>query len=156
MITTGGGTGSTMTGEAESPDPEREAAAAALAALNSAVRQRHAELAVIGVRGNGVDVTLAELHRLECVPEPQPVSPRPGIGRLIVFTRKLVYHLFAKWHSQAVLQQQNEFNQTTASILAALVEREREGRRELHQLRARLDKLETRQVRPPNPPQAAS
>jgi hypothetical protein len=42
---------------------------------------------------------------------------------------------------RAVLQQQNEFNQSVASI-AALAERERETRAELGRLRRRLEEIE--------------
>jgi hypothetical protein len=84
----------------------------------------------------------AELRRTEFVEEPQPVSPRAGFGRLIVMIRKAVYHLFGKWYARAVLQQQNEFNQASASLLGALAEREQETRRELARARERLSELE--------------
>jgi hypothetical protein len=68
-----------------------------------------------------------------------------------VLVRKAFYHLFVKWHARAVLQQQNEFNQTASSLLAALAEREHETRRELARLRARLDALEGAAVSPAPP-----
>lgn len=130
---------------ASASDAEREGAAAALASLRAAVRQRQGELAAVGGaggRGDDLAASLAELRRREFVQEPRPVSPRPGLGALIVFARKAMYHLFGKWHARAVLQQQNEFNQSVASLVAALAERERESRAELARLRRRLDELE--------------
>ena len=123
------------------PPPDGEpgrAAAAALAALEAAVRQRRGELAALGGGGDELGVRLAELRQREFVQEPRPVSPRRGLGRLIVFVRRAVYHLFLKWHASAVLQQQNEFNQAASALLAELAERERETRRELERLRARV------------------
>ncbi len=129
-------------------DVDREAAqtASALASLQAAVRQRQGELAAVGGpggRGDDLSASLAELRRREFVQEPRPVSPRPGIGALIVFARRAAYHLFGKWHARAVLQQQNEFNQSVASLVAALAERERESRTEMARLRRRLEELET-------------
>jgi len=128
---------------AEPPD-ERVELAATLAAIGAAVRQRRAEVASSGLDGDELAVQVAELRRREFVLEPRPVSPRPGLGRVIVWARKAVYHLFGKWHVRAVLQQQNEFNQSAATLLAGAVEREREQRRELARLRARLERLEER------------
>jgi hypothetical protein len=125
-------------GAAPGADPERERVAAALAALEAGVRQRRGELAALGGGGDELGVRLAELRQREFVQEPRPVSPRPGIGRLLVALRKAAYHLLFKWHARAVLQQQNEFNQAASALLADLAERERETRRELERLRARL------------------
>lgn len=123
---------------------ERERVAAALAAVGAAVRQRRAEVASAGHDGDELAVRLAELRQREFVQEPRPISPRAGLGGLIVFVRKAVYHLFGKWHARAVLQQQNEFNQSVAALVAGMVEREREQRRELARLRGRLERLEER------------
>jgi hypothetical protein len=136
--------------ESEPPSagaPER-AAAAALAALEAAVRQRQGERAALG-GDDELGVRLSDLHQREFVQEPRPVSPRPGLGRLIVWTRKAAYHLFFKWHARAVLQQQNEFNQAASALLAELAERERDARRELERLRARVAGLEERSGRTP-------
>jgi len=126
----------------DGPDAEREAAAAALASLRAAVRQRTAERAATIGEGDDLGLQVGELRQREFVQEPMPVSPRPGIGRLIVFLRKAVYHLFGKWHVRATLRQQNEFNQTAAALLEAVVERERETRREIARLAARVAELE--------------
>ncbi|HLF57438.1 MAG TPA: hypothetical protein VI942_11390 [Thermoanaerobaculia bacterium] len=125
-------------------DVDREHAAAALASLRAAVRQRRAELATTGGAGDELGAQLAELRRREFVQEPQPVSPRPGFGRLIVAVRKAFHYLFLKWHSRAVLQQQNEFNQIAGSLVATLAERDHETRQELGRLRQRLAELEAR------------
>lgn len=131
-----------MTSPADEPTPTPEEVAATLASLRSAARQRQGELAAASDGGEELGRSLAELRRHEFVQEPRPVSPRPGIGRLIVFLRKATYHLFLKWWGRAVLQQQNEFNQAAAALLAATVEREEENRREIRRLRARLDAAE--------------
>ncbi len=138
------------------PDPERKAAADALAALRAAVRQRTAERATAGGGGDELGLQLAELRQREFVQEPKPVSPRRGLGGLIVFARKAVYHLFGKWHVRAVLQQQNEFNQTAAALLDAVVEREREARRELERMRVRLAALEAGVDRVDEPPRGSA
>lgn len=126
-------------------DAERERTAAALAGLRAAVRQRQAELA--GARGGGGDelaLALVELSEREFVQEPTPVSPRPVYGRLIVFARKLAWHLGVKWYARAVWAQQNAFNQAASRLLRELVEREREGRRRVAALEARIAELERR------------
>lgn len=130
-----------MTEAPEDPTPSREEVAATLASLRSAARQRQGELAASSDGGEELGRALAELRRHEFVQEPRPVSPRPGVGRLIVFLRKAAYHLFFKWWGRAALQQQNEFNQAAAALLANVVERAEENRRELRRLRARLDAL---------------
>lgn len=132
-----------MSDPSSEPDDERRARAAeALATVCAAVRQRRAELAAAGGAGEEFGLQIAELRRREFVQEPQPVSPRPGLGRLIVAFRKLGYHLFLKWHARAVLLQQNEFNQAAGALLATLAEREQETRHELARLRARVAELE--------------
>lgn len=135
-------------------DPGSAAAVAAtLASLRAAVMQRQGELAAIGGGGDDLAASLAELRRHEFVQEPRPVSPRPGLGRLIVFARRAVYHLFVKWHARAVLQQQNEFNQAAAALIAALAERERAGRAEIARLARRLDELEAARAARPGTPE---
>lgn len=130
---------------AQPDDSDRERAAAALAAIEAGVRRRLGERAALGsAGGDELAVRLGELRAREFVQEPRPVSPRPGIGRLLVILRKAGYHLFFKWHARAVLQQQNGFNQAAAGLVADLVERERESRREIDRLRARVDELEAR------------
>jgi len=76
------------------------------------------------------------------VQEPAPVSPRPVLGRLVVFVRKAAYHLFFKWHARAVLQQQNEFNQAVSRLAQDLAANDRERRAELARLARRVEALE--------------
>lgn len=129
-------------------DPGRDEVAAALAALEAGVRQRHAERAATGAGGDGLGVRLAELRQREFVQEPQPVSPRPGIGRFLVLARKAAYHLGFKWHARAVLAQQNEFNQAASALVAELAERERELAATVERLARRVERLEARGTGP--------
>ncbi len=140
-----------MSEEPTPPSPETAAddeaarVAASLEGLRAAVRQRQGELA--SARGGGGDelaLQLAELRRREFVEEPAPVSPRPWFGRLVVFARKVAWHLGLKWHARAVWAQQNGFNQTASRTIQDLAERERETRRRIARLEARLAELEAR------------
>lgn len=140
-----------MSADAPASDAERDAVAAALAALEAGVRQRHAERAATGAGGDGLGIRLAELRQREFVQEPQPVSPRPGIGRLLVLARKVAYHLGFKWHARAVLAQQNEFNQAASALVAELAERERELAAAVERLNRRVERLEGRGARPGAP-----
>ena len=126
-------------------DAERARVAAALDGLRAAVRQRQGELASArGAGGDELALQLAELRRREFVEEPRPVSPRPALGRAIVFFRKVVWHVALKWHARAVWAQQNGFDQAASRTLQDLAEREREARRRLDRLEARLAELESR------------
>jgi len=126
-------------------EAERARVAAALGGLRAAVRQRQGELASArGAGGDELALQLAELRRREFVEEPRPVSPRPVVGRAIVFFRRLIWHLALKWHARAVWAQQNGFNQAASRTLQDLAEREREARRRLDRLEARLAELEAR------------
>lgn len=126
-------------------DAERAAVAVALGTLRAAVRQRQGELASArGADGDEMALQLAELRRREFVEEPRPVSPRPLVGRWIVALRKLVWHLGLKWHARAAWAQQNGFNQAASRTLQDLAEREREARRRLERLEARVAELEAR------------
>ena len=140
-----------MSKEPTPPSPETAAddeaarVAASLEGLRAAVRQRQGELA--SARGGGGDelaLQLAELRRREFVEEPAPVSPRPWFGRLVVFARKIAWHLGFKWHARAVWAQQNGFNQVASRTIQDLAERERETRRRIERLEARLAELERR------------
>jgi hypothetical protein len=140
-----------MSEEPTPPSPETAAdaeavrVAASLEGLRAAVRQRQGELA--SARGGGGDelaLQLAELRRREFVEEPAPVSPRPWFGRLVVFARKVAWHLGFKWHARAVWAQQNGFNQAASRTIQDLAERERETRRRIERLEARLAELERR------------
>ncbi len=117
--------------------------ARALAGLRAAVRQRQAELAAVGELGEGdLSLELAELARREFVQEPVPVSPRP-YGRLLVWIRKLSFHLGFKWHARAVWAQQNALNQVVARLLREALSRELELRRRLERLERRMLDLDS-------------
>ena len=81
---------------------------------------------------------LLELKSREYVQEPLCVSPRPVLGRLLVFSRKAVFHLFMKWFSRPVLEQQNLYNQTVARLLEDLLKTQEASERRLRELEARL------------------
>lgn len=119
----------------ELPDPERDELARTLAGLRAAVRQRQGEAATIRAGADELHGLLLDLQRTEFVEEPHPVSPRPISGRLLVFLRQAVYHLFFKWHARAVLQQQNSFNQSASRLLSELAERQKRAEEEIARLR---------------------
>jgi hypothetical protein len=94
---------------------EREVAAV-LARVRAGVRQRQAELATLAGGEEG-KLRLLELKTLEYVEEPLAVSPRPVVGRALVFLRKASFHVFFKWWARPVLQRQNRFNQVASQLL---------------------------------------
>lgn len=116
--------------------------AATIGGLRAAVRQRQGEAATIRTGADELHGLLLELQRHEFVQEPVPVSPRPVYGRLLVFARKVFYHLFVKWHARAVLQQQNSFNQSASRLLTELAQRQKRAAEEAIQLELRLQRLE--------------
>jgi hypothetical protein len=109
-----------------------------LAQLRSGVRQRQAEVAAAGTGSEEAQHKLLELKTREYVQEPLCVSPRPVLGRFLVFTRKAVFHLFMKWFSRPVLEQQNLYNQTVARLLEDLLKSQEASERRLRELEARL------------------
>lgn len=116
--------------------------AATIGGLRAAVRQRQGEAATIRTGADELHGLLLELQRHEFVQEPQPVSPRPVYGRLLVFVRKAFYHLFVKWHARAVLQQQNSFNQSASRLVSELAQRQKRAAEESARLEQRLQRLE--------------
>ena len=129
-----------MTDEATAQ--RRERVAAALEQVQAGVRQRRAELATVAGRREDTRLRLAELKGLEWVEEPVPTSPRPGVGRLLVFVRKAVFHLFHKWYARPVLHQQNGFNRAAAALVAELAQRLDESEAKVERLTRRLEELE--------------
>jgi transposase len=113
-----------------------------LAQVRSGVRQRQAEVAAAGTGTEEAQHKLLELKTREYVQEPLCVSPRPVVGRLLVFTRKAVFHLFFKWFARPVLEQQNLYNQTVSRLLQELLQAEERSARRLRELEARLEALE--------------
>jgi hypothetical protein len=120
----------------------RQRVAATLQRVQAGVRQRRAELATVGGGREDTRLRLAELKSLEWVEEPTPVSPRPGVGRLLVFVRKAFFHLFHKWYARPVLHQQNGFNRAAAELLAELARRLTDAEAQVARLTARLRELE--------------
>jgi hypothetical protein len=120
-------------------EPEIDVAAT-FARLREAVRQRAAEAATLEPGSEAAQSRLLALRELDTVREPVPVSPRRGLGRLIVFARKGVYHLFLKWLTRPLLAQQNQFNQTASQLLEELSRSEERLRRELRRQAALLEK----------------
>ncbi len=108
-----------------------------LAQVRSGVRQRQAEVAAAGTGSEEAQHKLLELKTREYVQEPLCVSPRPVLGRLLVFSRKAVFHLFMKWFSRPVLEQQNLYNQTVARLLEDLLKTQEATERRLRELEAR-------------------
>ncbi|MEM7481633.1 MAG: hypothetical protein AAF481_10705 [Acidobacteriota bacterium] len=99
---------------------DRERVAEVLERVRAGVRLRQGELASLGERREETRLQLAELRRREFVDEPLPVSPRPVLGRLLVFARKGFFHLFAKWFARPVLEQQNAYNRIAGQLLEEL------------------------------------
>jgi hypothetical protein len=122
--------------------PDLARLAATIGGLRAAVRQRQGESATIRTGADELHGLLLELQRHEFVQEPQPVSPRPVYGRLLVFVRKAFYHLFVKWHARAVLQQQNSFNQSASRLLTELASRQKRAAEEIARLEQQLRRLE--------------
>lgn len=141
-------------GRTESAGPEsdepaedlerRERVAAVLERVQAGVSQRRAELAAVGSRREDTRLRLAELQSLEYVEEPVPVSPRPVVGRLLVFVRKAVFHLFHKWYARPVLHQQNGFNRAAGRLVADLAHRLEEAEERAARLAERVEALEGR------------
>lgn len=124
-----------MAAETEAPD---ERVARVLAQIRSGVRQRQAEVAAAGTGSEEAQHKLLELKSREYVQEPLCVSPRPVVGRLLVFSRKAVFHLFMKWFSRPVLEQQNLYNQTVARLLEELLKSQEATEKRLRELESRL------------------
>ncbi len=114
---------------------EEKRVAEAIERIQAAARQRTAELSTLADRGEHRNLRLVELRNAEFLQEPFPVSPRPGLGRLIVFARKAMYHLFMKWHTRPVLIQQNRFNRAATAMIEDLLRDQKQLDTELRDLR---------------------
>jgi hypothetical protein len=115
-----------------------------LARLRAGVRQRQAELATVSAATDEARFKLAELTAKEFIQEPMAVSPRPVIGRALVFARKAMFHLFFKWYMRPVVEQQNAYNQTASRLVQDLLQAEERLARQLREMDARLTALEKR------------
>jgi hypothetical protein len=127
--------------------PER--VAAAIERVRAGVLQRRAETATLD--GGAATGTLLELAASEYLREPQPVSPRPLVGGLLVFLRKAMYHVIFKWWGRPLVEQQNRFNRAAAELLREQTEAAERRERRLRDLESRLQALE-RQAGENSPP----
>ena len=112
--------------------------------IRAGVRQRQAEVATIAAGTEEARLKLVELSSKEYIQEPITVSPRPVIGRALVFGRKAFFHLFMKWFLRPVLEQQNAFNQTASRLVQELVQSQEAQARQTRELAGRLAALEDR------------
>jgi hypothetical protein len=119
--------------------------------LRAGVRQRQAELATMGAGTDEARFKLVELTSKEYIQEPIALSPRPVLGKWIVFFRKAFFHLFLKWFMRPVLEQQNAFNQTAGRLIQDLVQGQEKLGRQLREMDARLTALERRTRETPEP-----
>lgn len=134
-------------GVAAGGDDREERVARTLAQLRAGVRQRRGELATLSGGAAGRDearLRLLEVERLEFVREPVATSPRPGVGRLLVFARKAFFHLFHKWYARPLLHQQNELNRALGQLGRELAAGQEELAAAVDRLAARLAALEAR------------
>lgn len=123
-------------------DERRRRAADTLERLRAGVKQRQAETATVDSDREDTRLRLVELQKLEYVREPTPVSPRPVVGRLLVFLRKAFFHLAHKWYARPVLHQQNGFNRAAGQLIADLAGRLEHSERRLAELARRVETLE--------------
>ncbi len=140
---------STVSSSAPEPPTSPERVAAAVERVRAGVLQRRAETATLGDLAGDAQGLLLDLRASEHLSEPQPVSPRPLLGGLLVFARKAVYHLFLKWWGRPVLAQQNRFNRASAELLRELAEAAERRERRLRDFESRLQALERRGGDPP-------
>jgi len=119
--------------------------------LRAGVRQRQAELATVGAGTDEARFKLVELTSKEYIQEPVPLSPRPVVGKWLVFLRKAFFHVFMKWYMRPVLEQQNAFNQTAGRLIQDLVQSQEKLERQLREMEARLTALERRVRETPEP-----
>jgi hypothetical protein len=124
--------------------PDGPRVAEVLQKVRSGVRQRRAEAATLAAGAEETRSGLLALRTKEYVREPVPFSHRPRLGRLIVLSRKAVFHLFLKWFVRPVIEQQNGFNQAASRMIEDLVESQERMGRELRELSIRLEALEDR------------
>jgi hypothetical protein len=133
---------SAVSNRMQEPEASRERVAEAVERARAAVRQRQAELATLGDLEGESAALLLDLRAAEYLREPQPVSPRPLLGGLLVLARKAFYQLFFKWWSRPVVEQQNRFNHAAAELLRELQLAAERRERRLRDLESRIANLE--------------
>lgn len=121
---------------------ERERVAQTLDELRSGVRQRQAELATVAGGSDELRLRLADLQSSEVLQEPVSVSPRPIIGPVLVWVRKVFFHLFMKWYLRPLLMQLNSFQGSAAALIRDLADANRGLGEENRKLRRRVEALE--------------
>jgi hypothetical protein len=108
--------------------------------LREGVERRRAQLA-----GQSRSLSSAGLHELEStefLEEPPAVSSKPLLGGVIVWSRKAFRHLFLRWYTVPLLQQQNSFNRNATLSFRDVVQRNQKLQRELDDLQRRVEALE--------------
>lgn len=126
------------------PPPDDLRVEQVLQQVRSGVRQRRAESTTLAAGAEETRNGLLALKSREYVQEPVAFSHRARWGKLIVFVRKAFYKVLLKWFTRPILEQQNGFNQAAARMIEDLVEARERDARELRQLAARLEALESR------------
>jgi hypothetical protein len=157
-----GGAGGERPGPGAGMDPR---VAEVLQQLRSGVRLRRAEAAVAAGLGDlaavggeapggggelpvgggvGFAQGLLAVRSAEYLQEPVAFSHRPRLGKLIVGSRKALFHLFLKWFLRPLIAQQNAFNQAAGRLLQELAEASQRQARDTRLLAARVAELEAR------------
>jgi hypothetical protein len=108
--------------------------------LREGMQRRRSQLA--GQSGSLTSAGLHELESTEFLEEPPAVSSKPLLGGLIVWSRKLFRHLFLRWYTVPLLQQQNSFNRNATLSFRDVVQRNQKLQRELDDLQRRVEALE--------------
>lgn len=124
-----------MSEHANTSPGDEDRVAAALDQIQATVRQRTAELSTLADRDEYRNLRLVELRSAEFLQEPFPVSPRPGVGKLIVWARKVWFHLFQKWYTRPLLIQQNRYNRAVTAMIEDLLRDQKQLDSELRDLR---------------------
>ena len=130
-----------VTSTAPGSPASAERVAAAIEQVRAGVLQRRAEIATLDEAG-AASGALLELAASEYLREPQPVSPRPLLGGLLVFVRKAMYQVIFKWWGRPLVEQQNRFNRAAAELLREQAEAAERRERRLRDLESRLQALE--------------
>lgn len=119
------------------PESSEVQVAEALARIRSAVRQSQAALATRDERFDG-PAALVRLQQCQHVQDAAVVSSGSLFGPLVVWIKKVLYHLFVKTQLRSALRQQNEFNQATTLAIQELLEEQRRLAREQARLAKRV------------------
>lgn len=123
---------------------ERQRLATILDGVRAGVRQRQSELATFEEAREETRLALAELRAREVLEEPLCVSPRPVVGRLLVFARKAFFHLFGKWYARPLIEQQNRYHRAAGRLHEGLAADQERLAADHKRLAAALERLERR------------